>query len=67
MLTVSYGGGTNSTAMLVGLKNRGITPDAITFADTGGEKPHTLLHVSAMQEWCSAVGFPPITVVAYRS
>ena len=34
---VSYGGGTNSTAMLVGLWERGERPDAIVFADTGGE------------------------------
>ena len=37
MLVVSFGGGTNSTAMLVGMSERGIIPDAILFADTGGE------------------------------
>ncbi len=60
---VSYGGGTNSTAMLVGLYERGERPDAITFADTGGEKPHTYEHIKAVNEWCRKVGFPEITVV----
>ena len=53
--TVSYGGGTNSTAMLVGLLERGEKPDLITFADTGAEMPHTYEHLNAMQskvnEW----------------
>lgn len=67
MLAVSYGGGTNSTAMLVGLKERGIRPDVITFADTGGEKPATYEHLSTMQYWCEDNNFPDITTVVYRS
>ena len=45
MIVVSYGGGTNSVAMLVGLHERGLRPDAIVFADTGGEKPNTYGHM----------------------
>ena len=41
---VSYGSGTNSTAMLVGLHERGEKPDLILFADTGGERPDTYRH-----------------------
>lgn len=41
-LVVSYGAGVDSTAMLVGFVRRGIHPDYILFADTGGEKPETL-------------------------
>jgi len=63
MIIVSYGGGTNSTAMLVGMKERGIRPDLIIFADTGGEKPHTYAHLDYMRGWLEANGFPPITVV----
>lgn len=71
LLAVSYGGGTNSTALLVGLKERGITPDVITFADTGdywgqgklGEKPETYRHIEFMQHWCKDAGFPEITIV----
>lgn len=57
---VSYGGGTNSTALLVGLLERGERPDAITFADTGSEKPHTYEHVKTVNDWCLRVGFPEI-------
>jgi hypothetical protein len=67
MIAVSYGGGTNSTAMLVGLHEAGVYPDAITFADTGGEKPMTYEHLQIMKKWCAKVGFPQIAVVVYRS
>lgn len=60
MKIVSYGGGTNSTAMLVGLHERGERPDAITFADTGDEKPHTYGHIVEVNAWCKSVGFPEI-------
>lgn len=63
---VSYGGGTNSTAMLVGLFERGQRPDAITFADTGGEKPGTYAHIAAVNEWCLKIGFPPIEILRGR-
>ena len=63
MIAVSYGGGTNSTAMLVGMKERGIVPDVITFADTGGEKPHTYSHIFHMQYFLQINEFPPITIV----
>lgn len=58
---VSFGGGTNSTAMLVGLHEREERPDLILFADTGGEKPHTYEHVTNVCKWCQSIGFPPIT------
>lgn len=55
LLAVSYGGGTNSTAMLCGFRERGIKPDLILFADTGAEMPHTYDHVQVMRskvlEW----------------
>lgn len=60
---VAYGAGTNSKAMLVGLRKHGERPDAITFADTGGEKPHTYEDLWRMQEWCEKVGFPSIEIV----
>ena len=40
MNVVGYGGGTNSTAMLIGLWQRRIPVDLILFADPGGEQPH---------------------------
>lgn len=48
-LCVSFGGGTNSTAMLCGLKDHDIKPDMILFADTGAEMPHTYEHLEYMQ------------------
>lgn len=63
MIVVSYGGGTNSTAMLVGLQERGERPDLILFADTGGEKPHTYEHIAVMQTWLFNNKWPLIHTV----
>lgn len=41
MNIVSFGGGTNSTAMIIGMYLHKIPVDLILFADTGGEQPHT--------------------------
>ncbi len=60
---MSYGGGTNSTAMLIGLHERGERPDYCTFADTGSEHEYTYRHMAAVNAWCESVGFPTITVV----
>lgn len=43
MNVVSFGGGTNSTAMIIGMYLHKIPIDLILFADTGGEQPHTLI------------------------
>lgn len=64
MITVmSYGGGTNSTAMLVGLCERKERPDYITFADTGSEQLYTYDHMRKVNEWLKSIGFPVITIV----
>lgn len=63
MKVLCYGAGTNTSAMLVGLKNKGIKPDLIIFSDTGAERPHTYAHIEFMQKWLASVGFPEITVV----
>lgn len=61
---VSYGGGDNSAAMLVCLYDRAQRPDAIVFADTGGEMPRTYRHMwEHMQPWLEKIGFPSITIV----
>jgi len=64
-LVVSYGAGVDSTAMVVEFVRRGIRPDYILFADTGGEKPETLAFLSLMEAYLAAAGFPPITTVRY--
>jgi len=64
-LVVAYGLGVDSTAMLIGLKHRGIRPDLILFADTGGEKPDTYLYAPIFQQWLRDAGFPRFEVVRY--
>jgi hypothetical protein len=43
---------------------RDARPDAILFADTGGEKPETYEYVAMMSAWLVRHGFPAITTVA---
>lgn len=62
-LMVAFGGGLNSSAMLVEMSRRGIVADAILFADTGGELPDTYAHVEAFSQWLVEHGQPPIVVV----
>lgn len=57
----SFGGGVNSGAMLLGMHMRGLRPDAIFFADTGSELPHTYEFVEKFGAYCVEVlKFPPI-------
>jgi hypothetical protein len=64
-LVVAWGGGVNSTAVLVGLAQIGVRPDLILFADTGGEKPETYQFRKTMNRWLFRHDFPLIqTVVA---
>lgn len=64
---VSYGGGTNSTALLVGMVNENLRPDAIIFSDTGGEKPEIYSYVTYFSKWLKSKGFPEITIVRYQT
>lgn len=64
-LVVAYGLGVDSTAMLVEFAGRRIRPDAILFADTGGEKPETYAYLPIIQKYLADVGFPPVTIVRY--
>lgn len=65
-LVVAYGLGVDSTAMLVEFAHRGIRPDLILFADTGGEKPETYAYLPTIQKFLSQVGFPPVITVRYQ-
>lgn len=62
MIVVSYGGGTNSTALLVGLRERGIRPDMILYGDTGSEHPRTTEYLKTIAPWLKDAGFPPVHV-----
>lgn len=63
MNKVSFGGGVNSSGMLLGMYEKGIPCDLILFADPGGEKPETYKHRDEFSEWLVAHGYPPITTV----
>ena len=65
-VVVSWGAGVDSTAMLVAMKREGVVPDAILFADTGGEKPETYAYVEYLAPWLESWGAPPVTVVRKR-
>src|SRR5438093_838895 len=62
-LVVAYGAGVDSTAMLIGLWQRDLRPDAILMADTGGEKDQTYAFLPVMDDWLRDHDFPTITVV----
>lgn len=62
-VVVAYGVGVDSTAVLVGMHNRGERPDLILFADTGDEKQLTYDYLPTINAWLAKVGFPQVTVV----
>jgi 3'-phosphoadenosine 5'-phosphosulfate sulfotransferase (PAPS reductase)/FAD synthetase len=64
---VCYGGGTDSTAMLIEMVNNNERIDLITFADTGAELPHTYDMVIYMHRWLMKKGYPGINVVKYST
>jgi len=63
MNIASYGGGTNSTAMLIECVNKGVEVELILFADTGGEKSHTYKYIKTFSKWLVAHGMPEIITV----
>lgn len=65
MNIVSFGGGTNSTAMIIGMYLHKIPIDLILFADTGGEQPHTYEFIRVFNAWLEKHGLPTITPVFY--
>ncbi len=64
-LIVSFGGGINSTAMLIGMKQFKEWPEYILFADTGGEKPETYEFLERMDLWSRFNLNRPITTVSH--
>lgn len=62
LVSVSFGAGVDSTAMLVALREAGVMPQLISMADTGGEKPETMQHVANIGEVLRQWGWPPVTM-----
>ncbi len=65
MIVVSYGGGVNSTALLIESVRRGTRPDLILFADTGDERPSTYEYIAMFSEWLNKHGAPPVETVRW--
>ena len=65
MNVVSFGGGTNSTAMIIGMYLHKIPIDLILFADPGAEQPHTYEFIQTFNVWLEKHGLPIITPVFY--
>jgi len=63
VIVASYGGGTNSKAMLVECVRRSVKVDLILFADTGAEKPETYIDIKQFSKWLKENGMPEITTV----
>jgi len=66
-VVVSYGGGTNSTALLIGLVAREERVSLILFSDTGGERPGTYDYIKLFSGWLQDRGYPPILTVFYTN
>lgn len=62
---VSFGGGTDSAAVLIGLRDKDLRPDRILFADTGAERQETYDFVYAMNTWCRKQMGVDIEIVHY--
>lgn len=60
---VAYGGGINSTALLIGMKEKEDRPDLILMANTGGEKPETLAFLGQFAAWLRDNNFPELQIV----
>lgn len=65
-LVVCHGMGVDSTAMLVGMQQRGIRPDMVIHADVGAEREATYEFREPMNDWLKLVGFPELTIVRYE-
>ena len=67
-LVFGYGGGVNSMAGLITLRDHDIVPDLVSFADTGDEKPETYDYMlDVAEQWLKENGFPSITTVKKQS
>ena len=60
---LTFGGGTNSTALLIELVKRKHQLDFIIFSDTGAETENTYRHIKRMSSWLIQNGYPEIIFV----
>lgn len=67
MNIVTFGGGTNSTAMILGIYEKNIPIDYILFCDTGSEQPHTYKHRDVFNKWLIVHKMPEIITLYYTN
>ncbi len=66
-VVVAYGAGVDSTALLIGLRQRKVPVDVILFADTGSEKVETIAYLPIIGAWLEQNGMPPVRRVKRSS
>ena len=59
---VSYGGGQNSTAMIIKMFNDGIKIDEIIYSEVGNEMPETYTFLKEFKKWCKSKGLKFVEV-----
>lgn len=64
---VAFGCGVDSVANIALMYKKGIVPDAIIFADTGGEKKKTYKYLEYFDNILESIGFPRISRVRYKT
>ena len=65
-IVISYGGGKNSTAMVLALWLSKIPVSAVLFADTGNEHPDTYTFLDYFDRWLLDRGLPAITRIQFQ-
>ena len=65
-IAVCYGGGVDSSAMLIEMHRRGERPSLITMADVGGEKQETYDFLPIFANWLRDHDFPELTMCIYK-
>lgn len=64
---VTFGGGTNSTALLIHFVKINFIPDHILFSDTGGEHPNTYKFIKEFNNYLISKNFPSIEILNYKT
>ena len=62
MIVVNYGGGTNSTALIIKAIEHGVRPNIVVFADTGSERPETYAYLDVFRHYLARYGMTLDTV-----
>ena len=67
-LVIAYGGGVNTIALHIRLRDLGERPTAIVMADPGSERAPTITYRdTTMATWLARQGWPAVTVVSVKS